>query len=172
MINVVELLQAPGTRRSVSVDAPLAGLSTESARIEPTQPVHFQMVLEAVDGESVHARGAVSGKMTVICRRCLAESIEDFKVDVSEVYRPERDVWDPGFVVVDALTVDLEVVATEGIALAMPAFPLCRPDCAGLCTVCGADLNEGECGCDRNPPDVRWGPLKDLIIPSDVDQLE
>jgi len=48
------------------------------------------------------------------------------------------------------------------ILLALPLKPLCRPDCRGLCPLCGQDLNEGECGCKREAPDSRWEKLKAL----------
>ena len=40
---------------------------------------------------------------------------------------------------------------------------LCKPDCKGLCPVCGHDLNEGDCGCDRFVPDPRLAALQQLI---------
>jgi uncharacterized protein len=39
---------------------------------------------------------------------------------------------------------------------------LCREDCKGLCNVCGKDLNDGDCNCDRSNADIRWLPLKEL----------
>jgi len=58
--------------------------------------------------------------------------------------------------------IDLDPVVREQILLALPAYPLCREGCKGLCTVCGQDLNERECGCDRHLPDPRWAGLEKL----------
>jgi uncharacterized protein len=41
--------------------------------------------------------------------------------------------------------------------------PLCRPDCRGLCPRCGADLNEGDCGCEAGAIDARWAGLAGLL---------
>jgi uncharacterized protein len=41
--------------------------------------------------------------------------------------------------------------------------PLCREDCRGLCAVCGANLNRGDCGCAPTWEDPRLAPLKALI---------
>jgi uncharacterized protein len=46
-----------------------------------------------------------------------------------------------------ATHLELGEAVREELALAIPAFPLCREDCAGLCPGCGADLNAGPCGC-------------------------
>jgi uncharacterized protein len=45
----------------------------------------------------------------------------------------------------------------------MPFAPLCRPDCLGLCSRCGGDLNLGECTC-RPEADPRWAPLSGLEL--------
>lgn len=46
------------------------------------------------------------------------------------------------------------------IRLNIPVKPLCRPDCKGLCPVCGKDLNLGECECSKKMQvDPRWEPL-------------
>ena len=51
----------------------------------------------------------------------------------------------------------------EGLLLAEPMQALCKPDCRGLCPVCGADLNDGDCGCDRFTVDPRLAALKQFI---------
>ena len=40
---------------------------------------------------------------------------------------------------------------------------LCSEDCKGLCSTCGADLNEGECGCSKGNIDPRWSQLLDIM---------
>ncbi len=44
----------------------------------------------------------------------------------------------------------------------LPIRPMCRPDCAGLCSTCGQDLNEGTCGCPKADLDERWTSLAGL----------
>jgi uncharacterized protein len=46
--------------------------------------------------------------------------------------------------------------------LAIPMKKVCRDDCKGLCFMCGKDLNEGDCTCDRSGMDSKWQPLKEL----------
>jgi uncharacterized protein len=61
-------------------------------------------------------------------------------------------------------TVDLDPFLREQIILALPAYPVCDESCKGLCPVCGANLNERECGCDRHVPDPRWAGLKNVKL--------
>jgi uncharacterized protein len=53
----------------------------------------------------------------------------------------------------------------EQLLLSVPMFPLHRPDCKGLCPVCGKDLNETDCGCQKNGPGEfgAFSALKDLL---------
>ena len=51
----------------------------------------------------------------------------------------------------------------ESVLLELPIRFLCREDCKGLCSVCGADLNEKDCGCPEKEPDPRWQGLKKLL---------
>ena len=56
--------------------------------------------------------------------------------------------------------IDLDPVVREQLILALPGYPVCRDGCKGLCPVCGTNLNERECGCERKVPDPRWAALE------------
>ncbi len=59
--------------------------------------------------------------------------------------------------------VDLRAWARDALALTVPTQVLCRPDCAGLCPVCGVDLNEaGPEHAHEREPDPRWAKLSEL----------
>lgn len=60
--------------------------------------------------------------------------------------------------------VDLTPLLLEEIILATPQAPLCRPDCTGLCPVCGADLNESPHE-HAAAADERWSALRGLRVP-------
>lgn len=56
--------------------------------------------------------------------------------------------------------IDLDPILREQVVLALPGYPVCTEGCKGLCSVCGANLNERECGCERRVPDPRWAGLE------------
>jgi uncharacterized protein len=58
--------------------------------------------------------------------------------------------------------IDLDPAVREQLLLALPRYPVCQESCKGLCSVCGANLNERDCGCDRHVPDPRWAGLEKL----------
>jgi uncharacterized protein len=59
--------------------------------------------------------------------------------------------------------IDLTPLLREEVILATPQAPLCRPDCKGLCPVCGLDLNDSPHEHEREV-DERWGALKDVRV--------
>lgn len=96
------------------------------------------------------------------CVRCLEPAAQRYSVDAREVSQPGAgDELDSPYVGHGVL--DLRGWAREALALVLPAKLLCRADCAGLCPVCGADLNAA--GTDHRherEPDPRWAKLSEL----------
>ena len=60
----------------------------------------------------------------------------------------------------DTGVMDLAPLLREEVILAVPMGVLCRSDCAGLCPVCGQNLNEGTCDCEQDDIDPRWAVLR------------
>jgi uncharacterized protein len=96
------------------------------------------------------------------CMRCLQDAALPFAVDAREVSQPGAgEELDSPYVEDDVL--DLRAWARDALALALPASLLCRPDCAGLCPVCGIDLNEAPADHHHErSPDPRWAKLSEL----------
>ena len=109
----------------------------------------------------IDAAAAYTGKTR--CARCDRPFSFEAEVPVEHILLNDPDHEESDlYIVVDDLRLDLDELVLEDVFLAMPSRFLCREDCRGLCPVCGADLNEGDCGC-KAPTDPRWDALKDLI---------
>lgn len=108
------------------------------------------------------------------CSRCLREFVTSTAVGFDEVYYQRVDVVtgepleqpsDPDAFLVSAVhTVDISEAVRQYTEMAAAMQPLCRPDCPGLCPVCGQDLQGGDCGCDREATDPRWAALAALKL--------
>jgi uncharacterized protein len=98
------------------------------------------------------------------CMRCLKPAHPTVQVDAREVDRPgEGEELDSPYVEREVL--DLAGWARDSFALAMPSKVLCREDCAGLCPICAADLNEAGPGHHHeSAPDPRWAKLRGLKL--------
>jgi uncharacterized protein len=98
------------------------------------------------------------------CMRCLSAAAPLIEVDAREVDQPGagEELASP---YVDHEVLDLAGWARDALALALPAQILCRPDCAGLCPICAADLNHaGPDHLHERAPDPRWAKLRELRL--------
>jgi uncharacterized protein len=98
------------------------------------------------------------------CRRCLAPVRVPLSQSLGLIFVAEDEAGedDDCYVVPRRANVlDLSEAVREELILAAPQFVECRDDCRGLCPRCGADLNAGPCGCQRDT-DPRWAALTKL----------
>lgn len=100
------------------------------------------------------------------CVRCLEDAAMETEVDAREVDQSDADDEElrSPYVVEDKL--DLGRWAHDAAILALPARILCRPDCAGLCPVCGESLNDADPEDHRHDggADTRWSKLNELKL--------
>jgi len=120
-------------------------------------PLEIDLTARRIGADTgVLVEGAVSGSVSAVCSRCLENTERAVKANVSIEYReglpPEREKdaagegeSDVGWYT-DAF-IDPAEDLRQLLLLEVPAFPLCREDCRGLCPTCGANLNEGACAC-------------------------
>jgi uncharacterized protein len=96
------------------------------------------------------------------CYRCLADAVIDMDVSAREYQAtsPEADELRTPYLRNDQL--DLTAWARDAVVLGLPEKILCREDCAGLCPVCGRDLNLDPHGHDDEELDARWAALSEL----------
>jgi uncharacterized protein len=132
-------------------------------RYEPTPP------LIPVELEFSHPAGAslfdlrLRAHLSGACMRCLGFAEIERDVVAREFHDPEAPAGDElrsDYVVDDKLHVS--TWARDAIALELPDRILCRPDCAGLCPVCGKDLNVEPHEHHERDPDPRWAALEEL----------
>ena len=96
------------------------------------------------------------------CRRCLEPAEPAIAVDSREGAQP-GDVEELRSPYVEDEVLDLHAWARDALALALPVQLLCRADCAGLCPICGADLNSaGPEHAHERAPDPRWAKLGEI----------
>jgi uncharacterized protein len=97
------------------------------------------------------------------CQRCLEDASHGVEVDAREVDVPGGgEELDSPYMTDEVL--DIHGWARDALALALPAQILCRPECAGLCPVCGANRNEEPDHGHDAPPDPRWAKLRELKL--------
>ena len=111
----------------------------------------------------------LTGELTTtlhgVCDRCAGEFTRAMQIPVHAVLVSEEeleqteDEW--VFGIHDGCA-DLTDIITTAFVLNMDSQLLCRPDCKGVCFRCGKNLNEGPCGCKKEP-DSRFAVLQQLL---------
>ena len=141
-------LEGPSRERIPAVPARLAGSVGPSER-------------------GPHVAGKLEATVPLTCSRCL----ESFPWDIRSefdlrvvAHEPDDDSVEVDENAVEALVapegkIGLEDLAREQLYLNLPLKPICRPDCKGLCPVCGVNRNVTACGCATEDVDPRMAPL-------------
>lgn len=122
---------------------------------------------------NILARGHVTATVTLICSRCLEPVRVPVSSDFTEQFAPSVDITsgralpEPGndliFTISERHILDLGEAVRQNLVAALPIQPLCRPDCAGLCPVCGANRNAAACGCVVELEDHPFALLPQLL---------
>ncbi|MGE5857541.1 MAG: YceD family protein [Solirubrobacterales bacterium] len=105
-------------------------------------------------------------ELTGPCVRCLEPAGNEISVDAREVDQPVSNDEELRSPYVAEGNLDVERWANDALVLAFPSQPLCRPDCAGLCSVCGESLNDANPDAHRHSQggDPRMSKLRDLRL--------
>lgn len=138
-------------------------LGSERYTAEPAT-VAVELTVSRMTGAGYALRLRFSAAVCGPCMRCLKTARPAVEVEAREVDRPGggEELSSP---YVEDETLDLAAWARDAFALALPVKVLCREDCAGLCPICAADLNEA--GPDHHhetAPDPRWAKLRELEL--------
>jgi uncharacterized protein len=163
-------------RVSRSVPAP-AHLGVAVLGVPEGSALELDLRLESVV-EGVLVSGTVTSTVTGECVRCLDPVSRHLEVDVQELWThqsrdagrsapagEEADETDE-LPRLDGDLLDLEPVLRDAVVLALPLQPLCRDDCPGLCSECGARLADDP-GHAHDTADPRWAALEQLQVRTD-----
>jgi uncharacterized protein len=153
-----------GEGRQLRLEVPVDGFDLGGQHYEPdgpTVPVLLD-VSHTTRGYALRLRYDV--RLHGPCMRCLDDADRETHVDAYEIDQPGggEELSSP---YLDGDELDMKAWARDALALALPAQLLCREDCAGLCAICGADLNTaGSEHAHERTPDPRWAKLSELKL--------
>lgn len=176
----LRLTSGEGRRLDLHVAIEPFSLGGESYPVQPELvPVRLDISRTTGDGYALRLR--FEATLAGPCMRCLEPAAPTFAVDVREVSQPPgpRAPRGPAAVrgrakpadeddelsspYVEDGVLDLRAWARDALALSVPSNLLCREDCAGLCPVCGVNLNQaGAEHQHERSPDPRWAALSEL----------
>ncbi len=158
-INVAQLLKEPvGAERSYKIDE-LAGEHNENR-------VAGEVNLTRTS-RGILVTGKLDADIKGICSRCLGEANKKIAFHMEDEYFPLIDINSgvhlhpaPEDLIIDnSHVLDLNEAIRQYIIMSTPTKLLCRPDCPGICPVCGHELAKGDCSHTNRSGDHRWDKL-------------
>ena len=165
LVNVAQLLKEPvGSTRVVNVNEYINNIGPEGK-----QNVKGKISIIRIDKGIL-----VEGKLSTIgqsnCARCLKPVDYTCQFDIEEEFIPTIDVntrsvpeiKDGSFTIDSHHNIDLSELFYQYAAMTKPMKTLCKEDCAGICPVCGQNLNERKCNCIIDDEKSPWVKLKNL----------
>jgi uncharacterized protein len=136
-------------------------------------PVQIELSVSR-EFDHIRVRGRVATTVRLGCCRCLAEfetAIDSpFTIFYTrsngepmdeEVELTEEDLVSIGY---SGEEIDFAAIIAEQIIMGVPLKPLCKEECLGLCSSCGADLNLAPCACERRGANLKFSALQNLRI--------
>src|ERR671918_1907756 len=165
-VDLARVAPAPGDGQRLDLDVVPGELiySDVTYGVEGEATTARLEVSRTAAGWALHLRFAA--QVGGACVRCLEHAETRLEVDAREVEQPGSNDEELRSPYVEGSELDVRGWAHDALALAMPWQFLCRPDCAGLCPVCGASLNDAD-PADHDhgrAPDPRWDKLRELKL--------
>jgi len=157
----LHLSTGEGRRLDLNVAIEPFSLGGERYSVEP-ELVPARLDISRMTGNGYSLRLRFEAALAGPCMRCLESASPKFAIDAREVSQPgEDDELASPYVQREVL--GLDAWARDALALAVPSSLLCQPDCAGLCAVCGENLNTaGPEHHHEREVDPRWAKLSEL----------
>lgn len=129
-------------------------------------PIEF--TITKLGKKKLSISGDVDITLNIPCNRCLEDVKTKIKftinkeVNLSESESDEIEEQEEQDYI-DGYNLDVDKLVYGEVLIHIPSKTLCSENCKGLCPKCGTNLNESECGCDRESLDPRMSVIKDIF---------
>ncbi|MHA7155216.1 YceD family protein [Arthrobacter sp. TMN-50] len=166
IFNVKDLGRSPGSMRTIEEHVPAPkDFGVVLIGVQEGSPVELDLRLEAVH-EGILVSGTADVEIVGECGRCLDPIRYGSSIDVQELfYYDDVELSEGDELVeehrVDRDSIDLEPVLRDAVVTSLPFQPVCREDCEGLCSECGARLADDP-DHQHEILDPRWSALTGL----------
>ena len=165
ILNVTDVLTAEGKTETRTEQSDISVVKYDSRQYPVIEKAPVLFTVSNTGKGKVQVTGTIELTVLLYCDRCLKETPYSFSLKFSDtIISPDLEaaVSEEEECIV-GYQVDVDNLIENEILMNWPMKVLCRPDCKGLCSVCGKDLNEGACGCDTFVPDPRLAAIRDIL---------
>ena len=167
LIDLRELLSGSQDEKSYKADIEMNTFNTGSSDYDIIDKPAVDVIIKKLGKNKLSIKADSYVTLSIPCDRCLesvptkveysVDEIVDFSDNAAgEEAKEEKDY-------IGGYELDVDRLVFGEILISMPGKTLCTPDCKGLCSICGHNLNVSECGCDRESLDPRMSVFKDIL---------
>ena len=142
-INIADAVKSMGEEFTAEYDGAFPEIEFLGERYEFPSGVHVAAGWR-YDGEGIIVTGRFEAETPVTCARCLTDFTYTIGFKFAEYYKKQPE---EGMYAYQDEIIDLIPMLEDNVVVNLPTKLLCYEDCKGLCSQCGADLNQGRCNC-------------------------
>ncbi len=166
-VNLTDVLRDEDKTVTMRIEPEIEEVTVGGETFPVISKMPFNLTLTNIGKGKAQVTG--SGEITFLmhCSRCLKDVERTLNISV------DRTVLSPDMITspeqsddqeyVNGYQMDIEELLYSEIVINWPMKVLCKPDCRGICRLCGQDLNTGTCDCDTFVPDPRMAVIKDIF---------
>jgi uncharacterized protein len=157
---------------------PLLNAVSQEGEVRFIAPVHAR-IHATLSEETVLIDGSAEASVRLSCSRCLEPFTSEIEIGFFVAAMPqlpsmaasqdaddiELGADDMNVIIYHGESVALDDEISQQIIMALPFKPLCRDTCKGLCSHCGANLNQAPCRCANREQNSPFAALKSLSLP-------
>ena len=160
-LDLRSIIHVPGASLPFQFELDLSGLDFYGEK-PFAHPVRVSGAVRNM-ADALLLEGTAETTLELQCDRCLKPFSQELTLPVSTLLAEElEDEENDEIVLLENGEADLDEIFTTALVLSMDAKHVCSEDCKGLCPTCGANLNDGPCGC-RKEIDPRLAALAQLL---------
>lgn len=167
LVNLTDVFTSEGRTVSKEAELELDKVTCHGQEFPVTEkePVRLTLVNDGPGHALVQAETKLKVRMR--CDRCLKEVEKELDLHISQkavsLDKASEEELEEQNDFMEGYELNIDSLICNEIMTCWPMKILCRPDCKGLCPVCGKDLNTGACGCDTFVPDPRMAAIMDVF---------
>ena len=164
-IELTKVLSQDGNSQQQTVHLDINEICVQGERFPIQETIPAELTITNSGKGLLVIEGTAGVQAVIPCARCLEDVTYDFslvferRVDM-KLSEEERESAEEEYNFIEKDHLNVDTLVQNELLINWPIRVLCKEDCKGICSRCGANLNHGECGCDREALDPRMAAIK------------
>ena len=167
IINILDILSTADKKKEMTVQTDMTSFESAGQKFPITGIKPFNLCLTNDNNKRLLISVDTTLDVVIPCDSCLTDTVQnldiviDREVSIEDGRAVASEDEEIAFLEDDSLDVDRLIY--DEILVNWPTKVLCKDDCKGICPVCGQNLNQQDCGCDRQVIDPRMAKFQDIF---------